>query len=614
MEMSPLHPEGQSESAEPGPSHQRPSYKDDQVWKDIEAETGFASCADYMEFYKDIRPDFTARLNQYGAMQKGQDNMTELSIHDLSKQEDSAECLRFRRHCRSGTELIRRLRDPPGDVCVQIVLWKQFFFPQLFQEMADAVVLGLKLDPQILEDLDRLWKDEEDYRTTGFRTSHVQRLVGHGTIATLSQNFITQSVKAVPVLLIATSNRIVGATGHKLAQAFAGGGRWMPPFSRSTSVHQKISEAQLYAKTVEEFIAQSRFAIPTEAFLLLAAASPLLYNEADQVQKALMDVQSTYHELMRRKLDHPSLSDMEHKDLTGNLDIQRLVLRHTLEKGEDHGKQFFRYLCSEIDTDWSKEPSYVNIEADWKSLIEAARRLETEVRDYMQIQVGNLSLEESRRSIELSNIQIRESQSGQQYSNLCRLTLILYSKNLSVQQDILLPTQGTNDSIVTILAFVYVPLNLATSIFGMNIQQLNQNGQNIWVFFMTAVVALLVTGGSWVLSNAVYKAMSWYKQLAARIVKDDKEDEKREYDFPHRVAMLVWLVRNGHTAWMWTTGAWLAILMDSKAKSKVSVMTSKHEFIDYTACDYVWDINSPKPSRCWDNKWHTYLRWFPISE
>lgn len=57
-------------------------------------------------------------------------------------------------------------------------------------------------------------------------------------------------------------------------------------------------------------------------------------------------------------------------------------------------------------------------------------------------------------------------------------------------------------TIVTILAFVYVPLNLASSIYGMNIQQLNGSGQSVWVFVVTAVVALLITAGTWYLSEA----------------------------------------------------------------------------------------------------------------
>ena len=172
----------------------------------------------------------------------------------------------------------------------------------------------------------------------------------------------------------------------------------------------------------------------------------------------------------------------------------------------------------------------------------------------------------------------------------------------------MLPTQYTDDSLVTILAFVYVPLNLATSIFGMNVQQLNQNGQNIWVFFVTAFVALLITGGSWFLSHTVYKAMSWYKKLAARSAAKDKEEKQREYDFPLRVAMLTWLVRNGHTVWMWTTGAWLAILINSKVKMKDTERTRKEGYVKYPACDYVWIISSSNP------RYLDFAQWSPVSE
>ena len=140
-----------------------------------------------------------------------------------------------------------------------------------------------------------------------------------------------------------------------------------------------------------------------------------------------------------------------------------------------------------------------------------------------------------------------------------------------------------NNVSVTILAFIYVPLNLSTSIFGMNIQQLNHNGQSLWVFFVTAVVDLLVTCGSWFCSNSAYKAMAWYKERATISSPDEKTEKRREYGFPLRIAMLVWLVRNGHTAWMWKTGAWLAILMNSKVPGE------KRNSWPYEgpACDYV---------------------------
>ena len=42
-----------------------------------------------------------------------------------------------------------------------------------------------------------------------------------------------------------------------------------------------------------------------------------------------------------------------------------------------------------------------------------------------------------------------------------------------------------------------MPINLATSIFGMNLQQLNQSGQNLWSFVVTALASLLVTAFLW---------------------------------------------------------------------------------------------------------------------
>ena len=417
MEMNFLQPAGQAEPAGP-----RPSYKEDQVWKDIETETGFASCADYMEFYKDIRPDFRDRLEQFRGLSETsmsrdvsdtfrRQTRPEIAIYDLSKQNNPRGCLNFRKTCSSGIELIRALRDPPTNSCRQLVLWtwESLRSMILTQEMADALILGLKLDPQLLEDLDRLDKNQPYYRTDGFRTSHIKTFRRKGFVATLSENFMPKAAKAVPVLLVVAHDvSIFGMTG------FTGGDPENPPFNRSMGDRQNITQthmyAKLYARAVEESIEQNRAATATEAFLLLAAITPLLAIEAYMIQRRSNNLKA----ICDNKLRYGSERE---------LDSQRLRLRRTLEKGEDHVTQIFRYLDSEVHADWSKEPSYISIKADWNALIEQAHRLETEVRDFMQIQAGNLSLaasrtslEESRRSIELSNIQIRESQKGKSWS------------------------------------------------------------------------------------------------------------------------------------------------------------------------------------------------------
>ena len=154
---------------------------------------------------------------------------------------------------------------------------------------------------------------------------------------------------------------------------------------------------------------------------------------------------------------------------------------------------------------------------------------------------------------------------------------------------------------VTILAFIYVPLNLATSIFGMNIQQLNGSGQQMWVFFTTAVAALLVTGGSWLFSRGLttHKAMLWYKERTAAKKALNEERKSGEYGLLLRIAMLVWLVRNGHTLWMWRSGAWAAILTNNtRMNFGINIWIRGSHEEPRSACDYVSTFSSlSKPSR-----------------
>lgn len=383
------------------------------------------------------------------------DLQTSIVIYDLSKQENLPISLSLRRHCHSGTELIQALREPPDNICVQLVLWSSADY-SLTQEMSDALVLGLKLDPKYLDEYEEMASMERmvhmSYhpRPMGFRTSQLKSVAGNGTIATLSQNFMPEAATAVPVLLVAF-DRFSSHRDALFGQVLDGVDQGKPPINRSargeskffggTEIDDQGERGQLYARIVQDFIVQGRDATSSNAFLLLAATSPLLYFNAYRIQEVSSQVRHTYDELTRGKIRGYRDLDTEYKNLDKDLGRERLKLRRTLEEAENHVSQFFRYLGSEVDSDWSKQPSYVSIKADWRSLIYEARRLEKEIRNYMQLQVGNLSLEESRRSIELSNIQIRESKSGESERSLCRLTLTFCSENLSVQEDVSKPSK-----------------------------------------------------------------------------------------------------------------------------------------------------------------------------
>ena len=114
---------------------------------------------------------------------------------------------------------------------------------------------------------------------------------------------------------------------------------------------------------------------------------------------------------------------------------------------------------------------------------------------------------------------------------------------------------------VTILAFVYAPLNLATSVFGMNLKQLNGSGQHLRAFIITAVILLAVTGGSWFLIEQTNSYMKWQKRTL-----DDKYDGNTQFALGVRLALLAWLISQGHIYWMFTSGAWWRIIANHNSR------------------------------------------------
>lgn len=70
------------------------------------------------------------------------------------------------------------------------------------------------------------------------------------------------------------------------------------------------------------------------------------------------------------------------------------------------------YIRSQQGKEWLEGNVYLSMIQACKHVIDEARRLESEMRDHLQLQVGNLSLEESRKSIELSNFQVQEGKRG----------------------------------------------------------------------------------------------------------------------------------------------------------------------------------------------------------
>ena len=115
----------------------------------------------------------------------------------------------------------------------------------------------------------------------------------------------------------------------------------------------------------------------------------------------------------------------------------------------------------------------------------------------------------------------------------------------------------------------------------MNLQQLNQSGQNLWIFVLTGVVALLVTGMAWLCVEVITKYKGWPGERST-------EDSHRNNRLVFRLALLVWLVKNGYTTWMWRSGAWLCILSNGKLGNFRGHDPQTDHSLPVEPCDYIY--------------------------
>lgn len=103
-------------------------------------------------------------------------------------------------------------------------------------------------------------------------------------------------------------------------------------------------------------------------------------------------------------------------EISSGLSEDRLRLDGMLEEWEDGLNHLLRYIRSQTSADWLLSTSWLKVEELLRRTHQGAYRLEAQLCDYLHFQVGELALQESKKSIELSNRQIEEAKRGQSCS------------------------------------------------------------------------------------------------------------------------------------------------------------------------------------------------------
>ena len=138
---------------------------------------------------------------------------------------------------------------------------------------------------------------------------------------------------------------------------------------------------------------------------------PLLHMDCLSIRAQFLRLRRTFLEL-QAAMNRDNVSPQIVNQTSSKLHQDRFWLRRSVEDSEDGVIHFERYISVEDTNYLPKSAAYLSIKQEIGQINNEARRLDAEVRDYLQLVVGNLSLEESRKSIELSNHQILEGKRG----------------------------------------------------------------------------------------------------------------------------------------------------------------------------------------------------------
>ena len=420
------------------------SWKDAQCWKDVKAETGFSSYVEYLESLQEGGPQFKDLLDflksrpEYDVFQGfgGQDffvldvlkdGSTSISLEMAAGFTEQPQADGYRQ----STQLLQHLQSPSESVLARIVFWSSHLWYSPCNSIIDALGLGLKIQPAFFEEVSA-FSPRRLGKLHALRPALLEIMSFGNNIATISQSYLEGG--SPPVLLIAQRyDHIIHSTNRwermyedmleELLGAEIGGSKSLWLTRRSPNSLAPISSNH-YVSLIDKNIHQG-LGIDEEAQApLLIALLTLLHIEKMGVGVRCQIVRSSLLEV-EFTANHPyTSSDEEKAELYDLLDQQRFLLRRKREDIEESRNRFVKYAQSQNATTLLQSRVWLSQVEDLGEVVIEARVREAEALDFMQLQMGSLSILESKKSIELSNKQIDEAKRGKRcgpssYREIC---------------------------------------------------------------------------------------------------------------------------------------------------------------------------------------------------
>ena len=426
--------------------HSDGSVRDDvaQCQDFLREQTGFSSYAAYVKAACQRRPHLRPLLDKLDRWEKAPTTSDEIAarlppdrrskefiILELSDGEGSSINLRARPSDemeRTGRDLLYALHHPRPKVRVQIIIWFWSSRGLPLKGLVDVFGLGLKLDPRffetLVENLRNHGTEDSEKATNETRPTSEIRPLGYshiaigGEVATVARGYIPNMSNAVPVVLIASSLRQqTDADANIIYQELS-----EPPNfdiqhlseQREVDPHGYIPFYQLYKALFAQIADQAGIGPSSDEELIFTAFIPLLRLNLLRIRETCRRTRLFYSRMQGwNPIDQSVYVPTATEQATSKLDGHRLSLRRCLEDSEDGIEHFRNYMVSRIDQKLLSNPQYLEIKNDTSQLHAEGHRLETEIHDFIQLQISRLAIQESKESIRVSNLQIEEGKRGE---------------------------------------------------------------------------------------------------------------------------------------------------------------------------------------------------------
>ncbi|KAL6716124.1 hypothetical protein ACLMJK_005690 [Lecanora helva] len=392
-----------------------PLDRDASCWREIQSETG---CRTYHAYLTKTLSG-NDRLHKFPYISKiynidppfrniNQQVRGSCSVFDLPMVGHMTTRFASRGHLlrEDATTLLKAFRGPPSGLHLRVLYLRlrpeHMLNVTIVNAFADVLGLGLRVCAEYIDTLYKYlfrspfsaknYYDERNHEISSWRRMKLRARTDHmrlnDSLVTMAYDYLADDRPCPPVIII------IGSTA-------------VEDYLRTTETSPMLiggspKDQERYGALLNG-VSHGNGGDLTSS--ILAAILPLLQISLDYHNQVYSEARAQYREETEMQVKD---KDLEHRVEKARLRLGCQVSDFVFEIGEL--RKFLQALG--LTADELAESPFKELQQESQQYLENAKLLEAELRDWVQLRISNLALEESKRSIELSKCQIEESRRG----------------------------------------------------------------------------------------------------------------------------------------------------------------------------------------------------------